>query len=49
MMKINIGIADCSKYANYEKWFLGVKDVTVTELSYQLRNEMADAFEVRLK
>ncbi len=39
MKRINIGITDCSKYANYEKWFLDVKDVAVTELSYQLRNE----------
>jgi putative glutamine amidotransferase len=39
MSPIKIGITDCSKYANYEKWFLAVKDVEVIELSYQLRNE----------
>ena len=39
MNRIKIGITDCSKYANYEKWFLAANDVAVLELSYQLRNE----------
>jgi putative glutamine amidotransferase len=31
--KITVGITDCSKYANYEKWVSMEKDVTVVKLS----------------
>lgn len=36
--KIKIGITDCSKYANYEKWILAEPDVEVMKLGYGLNN-----------
>jgi putative glutamine amidotransferase len=36
--KITIGITDCSKYANYEKWILAEPDVEVVKLGYGLNN-----------
>lgn len=39
MNKIKIGITDCSKYANYEQWFLHApEDVEVIRLSYKKNN-----------
>lgn len=34
MKKITIGITDCSKYANYQKWIENESDVTVVKLGY---------------
>lgn len=39
MKKIKIGITDCSKYANYEKWILAEHDVEVVKLSQHLNND----------
>lgn len=37
--KIKIGITDCSKYTNYEKWFIDAeKNIEVIKLSYQANN-----------
>jgi putative glutamine amidotransferase len=36
--KITIGITDCSKYPNYEKWILAEPDVEVIKLGSSLKN-----------
>ena len=36
--KITIGITDCEKYPNYEKWMLVEPDVEVIRLGHQLSN-----------
>jgi putative glutamine amidotransferase len=41
MKKITIGITDCSKYANYEKWISVENDVEVIRLS-QVENNFKD-------
>jgi putative glutamine amidotransferase len=38
MKKITIGITDCSKYANYEKWISMENDVVVVKLSHADNN-----------
>jgi putative glutamine amidotransferase len=38
MKKIVIGITDCSKYPNYEKWILNEPDVEVIRLSHKSNN-----------
>jgi len=38
METLTIGISDCSKYPNYEKWFLEEPGVVVVKLSYHLDN-----------
>lgn len=38
MKKITIGITDCSKYANYEKWISMENDVAVVKLSHADNN-----------
>ena len=38
METLTIGISDCSKYPNYEKWFLAEPGVRVVKLSYHLDN-----------
>lgn len=38
MKKITIGITDCSKYPNYEKWILNEPDVEVIRLSHKSNN-----------
>ena len=38
MKKITIGITDCSKYANYQKWIENESDVAVIKLGYQDNN-----------
>src|SRR5688500_10349733 len=37
-MAIVIGITDCTKWSNYEKWFLDEKEVTVIKLSSKENN-----------
>lgn len=36
--KIIIGITDCEKYPNYEKWMLTERDVEIIRLGYQFSN-----------
>jgi putative glutamine amidotransferase len=36
--KVTIGITDCSKYANYEKWIMDEPDVEVIKLGSSLNN-----------
>jgi putative glutamine amidotransferase len=36
--KVIIGITDCEKYPNYEKWMLTERDVDVIRLSHQFSN-----------
>jgi putative glutamine amidotransferase len=36
--KITIGITDCGSYTNYEKWFLGEKNVNVIRLGHKFNN-----------
>ncbi len=36
--KITIGITDCEKYPNYEKWILSEPDVEVIRLGYRFSN-----------
>lgn len=37
--KIIIGITDCSRYGNYERWFLDSQEnIDVIRLSYRLKN-----------
>lgn len=38
MSKIIIGITDCSKYYNYENWFVNEPDVELIRLSYSENN-----------
>ncbi len=38
MKKITIGITDCSKYPNYEKWILNEPDTQVINLSHKHNN-----------
>lgn len=38
MKKITIGITDCSKYPNYEKWILSESDTEVVKLSHKDNN-----------
>jgi putative glutamine amidotransferase len=38
MKKVTIGITDCSKYANYEKWILSEPDTEVIRLSAKSNN-----------
>jgi putative glutamine amidotransferase len=38
MESLTIGISDCSKYPNYENWFLASAGVRVIKLSYLLNN-----------
>ena len=37
-MKQKIGITDCSKYSNYERWFSSIPNVGVIKLSHQTNN-----------
>lgn len=38
--KIKIGITDCAKYVNYEKWFAGIgNDIEIVKLSYHYGNQ----------
>ena len=36
--KVTIGITDCEKYSNYERWILAEPDVEVIRLGYQFSN-----------
>ena len=39
MNSVTIGVTDCARYGNYEKWFLEASEnVTIIRLSYHLSN-----------
>lgn len=38
MKKLRIGISDCSKYSNYEKWFMEAPGVELIRLGYSFSN-----------